>query len=147
MRELPRDPAIDLGGGAPRGRQQRRAVGQVADDRRRFPQDQVAVLEHRHATVGISGQERRSALVAGEQIDPLVGEWNAELVGDGADLAAVGREWKVVELHGHLLRSGRPTAPKLFAVRAEISYRGLDQVCAADADGLERGAGIVPVGR
>jgi hypothetical protein len=83
-----------------------RALGQVLHDRARFPQDKVAVDEHRDLAVGIDFFEAAAIVLAG-QVDLDEVELDAEVVGGQQHAAGVGRVRVVVELHCCLLVGGR----------------------------------------
>jgi hypothetical protein len=98
----PEQPAIDVGPRLRRRRIQplsRRELGEVLHDRMRFPQEELAVLQHRHAVVGIELQERRLTLLAVLQIDDDELDGHTEFEGGHDGAAGVERERVMIKTH------------------------------------------------
>ena len=107
-RELPVHPAIGVGH-AFGGRGQQFAVAvlgvEIAHDAVGFPQDEVAVLDRRHQTVGVHRDILR-ILVAAELAAPVEAlEWQAQLAATPQYFLHIGRVGSTPDLDHYRLRS------------------------------------------
>src|SRR5665213_1019711 len=95
LRELPVHPALDLAAQARLGRIEGRAaasrVAQIAADRVRFPDDEIAVLYRRHQPVWIHRPVARLIVAADLAADIEAIEIDAEIGADPQHLLHVGR--------------------------------------------------------